>query len=246
MLVILDDATNAAATYVVELSRVSSPSGTPSGATVTDSAPLSSAPLETAADKGVAGGKADESRSSTATGIGGVRSIGAASANANSNADTGNLPHPAAGVGVATRGDGGGGGGGGTDGSGAGTLAMNSPASDQAKRFSSSSSSLQSALLPVENAPLQDPRPNSVPKDKRSSRGGTGAGGEGARKSSGSSHRKRREGHPGGGEGEGGSLEETLGERRSRKSRSGGGSGGDPSKSRRKDEREGPVEWVQT
>lgn len=189
--------------------------------------------METAAVKDAAIGKVDESRGSTATGIGGVRSIGAASASTNA---VSNFPRPAAGEGVGTRS----GGGGGIDGSGAGTLAMNSPDSDNIKHLSSSSSSLQSALLPVDNASLQESRPNSVPKDKRSSRGG-GAGGEGARKSSGSSHRRRREGHTGGG-GDGVSSEGTQGERRSRKSRSGGGSAGDSSRSRRKDEREGQVD----
>lgn len=160
-----------------------------------DSAPPRSTPPETAAGKDAAGGKVDESRGSTATGMGGVGGIGASNANTNVGS---NLARPAAGEGVMPRG----GGGGGIDGSGAGTLAMNSPDSDNIKRLSSSSSSLQSALLPVDNASLQDSRPNSVPKDKSSSRGG--AGGEGARKPSGSSHRRRREGHAGGG-GDGGS-----------------------------------------
>lgn len=202
---------------------------------MSDSAPSSSAPLDTAAVKGTTVGKADESRSSTATVTGGVRSIAASSANTNVGSS---LPPPATVDSVSARG----GGGGGIDVSGAGTLSMNSPASDSVKRFSSSSSSLHEQ--PVENPSLQDSRPNSVPKDKRSSRPGTG--GEGARKSAGSSHRRRREGHAGSGGSEGGSTEGPQGERRSRKSRSGGGvSGGDPSKSRRKDEREGQVDLVQ-
>lgn len=212
---------------------------------MSDSASSSSAPLQAAAVNGAAVGKVDESRSSaasTATGIGGVQTVADSYANTNTNTNTGStLPQPAAdeGEGVSARGAGGGD----IDGSGAGTLAMNSPASDNAKRFSSSSSSLQSALRPVENASSQDSRPSSVPKDKRSSRPGTGE--DGARTSSGSSHRRRREGHEGSGGGEGGSSEGTQGERRSRKSRSGGGSGGDPSRSRRKDEREGQVDVVQ-
>lgn len=214
------------------LSRTSYPSGAPSGATVRNSAPSRSAPLETAAVKDAAAGKVDESRRRVAAGSGGVRSTGAASANA----DIGTaLARSAGDEGVSTRV----GADVGIDGSSAGTLgtlAMNSPASD--KRFSSSSSSLLSALPPVQNTSLHDSRPNSVPKDKRSSRGVKV--GEGARNTSGSSQSRHREGHAGGRRGEGGSSE-GMGER---KSRSGGGNG-DPARSRRKDAREGEIGWAQ-
>eukprot|EP00903_Cladosiphon_okamuranus_P015534 g14341.t2 len=216
----------------------SCPSGAPLGATVTDAAPPSSASSQTTAVKGSPIGKVDGSRSSTAStpaGIGGVQSIMASSANTNTNTCS-SLPQ-LAGEDVSTRGADAGAGG--IDGSGAGTLAMNSPASDNTKRFSSSSSSLQSALRPVENASLQDSRSrtDSVRKDNRSSC--PGMGGDGARKSSRSSYRRRREGHAGSGGDERGSSEGSQAERRSRKSRSGGGSGGDPSRGRRKHEREG-------
>eukprot|EP00752_Nemacystus_decipiens_P010133 g9030.t2 len=69
-------------------------SGTPSGATVVDSAPSNSAPLETAAVKGCAVGKVDESHGSAATGVDGVRNIVAASDITNVGD---NLPRPAAG-----------------------------------------------------------------------------------------------------------------------------------------------------
>lgn len=192
----------------------------PPGATVSDSAPSSSTPFETAA--GASGGKVCESRGIGAAGSGIVRSNGAASASANKSMGT-NLRRPVSGEGVHVR----------SDIDAAGTLVMNSPASANAKRLSSSS---QSALPPVENASLRDSRPKPVPKpDKVGSNGsanGTGGGREGARKSvstsssaGGGSGRRRREGHAAKGGGE---------RRSSRtKSRSGVGSAGDQHRSSR-------------
>jgi len=144
---------------------IGSLNGAPPGATVSDSAPSSSAPFETAAN--VSSGKAGESRGSVATGSGVVRSNGAASTSDKSMGT--NLPRPVSGEAVYARS--------GID--AAGTLVMNSPASDNAKRLSSSS---QSALPPVENAPLRDSRPKPVPKPAggvgRPERQGGGASGD--------------------------------------------------------------------
>ena len=157
---------------------IGSLNGSPPGTTARDSSPSNSA---TAA--GVSGGKAVECRGSVATEGDTVRSRGTtnhASACANNNMGT-NLPRPVSGEAVNTRS--------GTD--SIGTLVMNSPASDNAKRLSNSA---RSALPPVENAPLRDPNP--VPKDKRGSNGSVNGSGQALSAGSGSGGgRKRREGH---------------------------------------------------
>lgn len=183
--------------------RRSSEDGARSGPTVRDADPSSTAQSETAAAAAATGGKADESRGSTATGGGGdTYSMKPASAG---NDTRTNLPLPASGEGVHSDV---------VDGNGTRAKTMNRPASYNAARTPPSSLSSQSGLAPVENFPLRDSRPASVPKDKKSS----SRSGKGAKKSSGSS-RKRRERREAGDE-DASSEEETV-ERRRRRSRSG-------------------------